>query len=125
MRQRTPCARAGHGAPSWPELLEKTWQWLHASDLAEGTARAIITLGDVRYPKKLLDTEDPPLMLYVVGARAVVQVSPSPKGAAWPWWVAETLRRKARTTPTNLRRHWGHRAHDRLGSRTGRGCGSP
>ncbi len=66
--------------PSWPELLEKTWQWLHASDLAEGTARAVITLGDVRYPKKLLDTEDPPLMLYVVGARAVVQGQPFAEG---------------------------------------------
>ena len=66
--------------PSWPELLEKTWQWLHASDLAEGTARAIITLGDVRYPQKLLDTEDPPLMLYVVGARAVVQGQPFAEG---------------------------------------------
>ena len=66
--------------PSLPELLEKTWQWLHSSDLAEGTARAIITLGDVRYPKKLLDTEDPPLMLYVVGARAVVQGQPFAEG---------------------------------------------
>ena len=66
--------------PSLLELLEKTWQWLHASDLAEGTARAIITLGDVRYPKKLLDTEDPPLMLYVVGARAVVQGQPFAEG---------------------------------------------
>ena len=65
---------------SWPELLERTWQWLHASDLAEGTARAIITLGDVRYPQKLLDTEDPPLMLYVVGARAVVQGQPFAEG---------------------------------------------
>mgnify|MGYP000555985208 CR=1 FL=1 len=43
-------------------------------------ARAIITLGDVRYPKKLLDTEDPPLMLYVVGARAVVQGQPFAEG---------------------------------------------
>ncbi len=59
---------------------KSTWQWLHASDLAEGTARAIITLGDVRYPKKLLDTEDPPLMLYVVGARAVVQGQPFAEG---------------------------------------------
>ena len=66
--------------PSWPELLEKTWQWLHASDLAEGTARSIITLGDVRYPQKLLDTEDPPLMLYVVGTRAVVQGQPFAEG---------------------------------------------
>ena len=30
--------------------------------------------------------------------RRGAKVSPSPKGAAWPWWVAETLRRKARTT---------------------------
>lgn len=66
--------------PSWPELLEKTWQWLRACDVAEGTARDIITLGDARYPKKLLDTEDPPLMLYVMGARTVVQGQPFAEG---------------------------------------------
>jgi DNA processing protein len=62
--------------PGWPDLLEKTWQWLHASDLPDGTARDLITLGDPRFPPKLLDTEDPPLMLYVVGAPALVQGHP-------------------------------------------------
>ena len=47
--------------------------------LAEGTARAIITLG-IALSQKLLDTEDPPLMLYVVGARAVVQGQPFAEG---------------------------------------------
>lgn len=54
--------------PQWQTLLETTWHWLHATDTPEGTARDIVTLGDPRYPRLLLDTEDPPLMLYVVGS---------------------------------------------------------
>ncbi len=64
----------------WPDLLEKTWLWLHAGDIPDGTARDIITLGDRRYPKKLLDTEDPPLMLYVTGASAMVRGQPFAEG---------------------------------------------
>ena len=109
VRQRAPCTRAGHGAPSWPELLEKTWQWLHASDLAEGTARAIITLGMCAIPRNCSTPRTRRSCSTWWAPALWCKVSPSPKGAAWPWWVAETLRRKARTTPTNLRRHWGHR----------------
>lgn len=46
-------------------LLEQTWQWLRAD--AE-PARAIVTLGDAAYPPALLATEDPPLLLYLLGA---------------------------------------------------------
>ncbi len=46
-------------------LLQTTWQWLQA----EGEpARAIVTLGDAAYPPALLATEDPPLLLYLLGA---------------------------------------------------------
>ncbi len=46
-------------------LLESTWQWLQV----EGEpARAIVTLGDAAYPPALLATEDPPLLLYLLGA---------------------------------------------------------
>jgi len=44
--------------------FEATWQWLHAADVA---SRHILSLADPRYPPALLETEDPPLMLYVVG----------------------------------------------------------
>jgi DNA processing protein len=47
-----------------PAQSEATWQWLHAAD---GASRHILTLDDPRYPRALLETEDPPLMLYVVG----------------------------------------------------------
>jgi DNA processing protein len=50
----------------WATLLDSTWQWLQA-DLAQ---RAIVTLGDADYPAALLDTADPPLLLYAMGQTA-------------------------------------------------------
>ena len=57
---------AGAALASEPEsieaLVESTWQWL-----AAGESRAVVTLGDEAYPQTLLDTADPPLLLYVQG----------------------------------------------------------
>lgn len=48
-------------------LTQTTWQWLQ--DTQEGTpARALVPLGHPLYPLPLLNTEDPPLMLYLMGA---------------------------------------------------------
>jgi DNA processing protein len=44
-------------------LLRKTWAWLEA----DPEHRAIVTLGDKDYPAALLQTEDPPALLYVMG----------------------------------------------------------
>lgn len=44
-------------------LLEATLQWLDAGD-----DRQVVTLGDPGYPPALLDIEDPPSMLYMLGA---------------------------------------------------------
>lgn len=53
-----------------PELappLEQTWAWLQ--DTGVGSARRqIVVLGDANYPQSLLNIEDPPLMLYLLGA---------------------------------------------------------
>ena len=51
-------------------LLEQTWQWLQVGrQPAPGQpAHAIVTLGDSAYPPALLATEDPPLLLYLLGA---------------------------------------------------------
>ena len=59
-------ARALTAVPEELEaLLQTTWQWLQT----EGEpARAIVTLGDAAYPPALLATEDPPLLLYLLGA---------------------------------------------------------
>lgn len=45
------------------DLLTDTQQWLDASPWQ----RRVLTLGDSDYPLALLNTEDPPLMLYAVG----------------------------------------------------------
>ena len=48
-------------------LLETTWQWLQADPVS----RRVLTLGDSHYPASLLEMEDPPLMLYGIGAAQV------------------------------------------------------
>ncbi|RZU00590.1 DNA-processing protein DprA [Rivibacter subsaxonicus] len=69
------------------ELVERTWDWLHAD--APTAPRHLLALGDAGYPKLLLETADPPLMLYAVGrvellaAPAVAIVgsrNPTPQG---------------------------------------------
>ncbi len=44
-------------------LLETTWQWLSK----DPQTRAIVTLGDEDYPAALLQTADPPCLLYATG----------------------------------------------------------
>ena len=59
------------------ELLNITWNWLQTSE--PGSAqRHIVVLGDVDYPASLLNIEDPPLMLYLLGAGIFKQNSPLP-----------------------------------------------
>lgn len=43
--------------------LQTTLQWLQGFD-----DRCVLTLGDSGYPHSLLNTEDPPLMLYMIGS---------------------------------------------------------
>jgi DNA processing protein len=61
---------------SMPALLESTWQWLQ--DAQTAGRRRILTLSDPDYPAGLLNTEDPPLMLYLMGD----------VNAAWPVGIA-------------------------------------
>lgn len=72
-----PAARLGHSVTDKlaamlvrePEALDgqlqATLDWLAAAD-----DRQVATLGDVHYPSELLNTEDPPLMLYMMGRLA-------------------------------------------------------
>lgn len=46
-------------------LLEATWQWLN--NASTDSAQGILTLADRDYPSALLNTEDPPLLLYCHG----------------------------------------------------------
>ncbi len=61
----TRLATALDAAPeSWPALVDTTWHWLQAEADAP---RSVVTLGDPHYPARLLETADPPLLLYAQG----------------------------------------------------------
>ena len=77
------------------DLLERTWDWLQS----DTDRHRILTLGDPHYPPSLLNTEDPPVLLYAMGcaqawhagglascaAKSVAVVgsrNPTPQGAA-------------------------------------------
>jgi DNA processing protein len=66
--------------PALAELLDTTWQWLQDPPAPDAPARALLTLGDAGYPRLLLDTEDPPLLLYMTGPAAWLS-SPQPFSA--------------------------------------------
>lgn len=48
----------------WQALLDTTWQWLQANP----QANRVLALGDPAYPHSLLNMDDPPLLLYAMGA---------------------------------------------------------
>ncbi len=58
--------RIAEALASVPAELDETLSRVQAW-LAEGDDRHVITLGDEAYPPELLQTEDPPLLLYVLG----------------------------------------------------------
>jgi DNA processing protein len=69
--------------PELAELLTVTWGWLQASE--DGAAqRHIVVLGDADYPASLLTMDDPPLMLYVLGAGCFSSTSAAPASSQSP-----------------------------------------
>ena len=71
----TQAASLRTAPPELAQLVETTWQWLHAQGDEPGQAdgaghRSILVLGDAGYPESLLNIADPPLMLYLLGAGA-------------------------------------------------------
>ena len=61
------------------DLLQTTWEWLQ-HNLRQ---RHVLPLGDPCYPASLLNIEDPPLLLYVLGDAehlgCLLYTSPSPR----------------------------------------------
>lgn len=53
--------------PEWPALVDATWAWLQAKP----HEHRVLALGDADYPPSLLNMEDPPLLLYAMGAPEV------------------------------------------------------
>ena len=58
--------------PRLAELLEATLGWL-----AGGADRAVAPIGSALYPAELLNIEDPPLVLYMMGSQLNRAISPS------------------------------------------------
>ena len=58
--------------PEVSERLEAGWRWLHSGGNEE---RDAIVLGDSRYPALLLETGDPPLLLYTRGNAGLLQAA--------------------------------------------------
>ena len=94
LQQQVTAAQAGallREPEGFADALARTRQWLLQAPpggeeseadgiLASAPVRALLVLGDPRYPRLLLETEDPPLMLYVLGAARFLQ----PGGVLFP-----------------------------------------
>jgi DNA processing protein len=98
------------------ELLAATRAWLAAAP-----ARHVITLGDAAYPASLLDTADPPLMLYAQGrvellrAPSVAVVgsrNPTPQGSDNARAFARQLSQSGLTVVSGLALGIDGAAHD-------------
>ena len=107
---RTAQAMASEPA-GWAVLLETTWAWLQDSP----KDRTIVTLGEPDYPAALLQTADPPCLLYATGridqltrlhqtpALAVVgSRNPTPQGRLNAQAFAENLARAGLTIVSGL-----------------------
>jgi DNA processing protein len=61
--------------PDLQALIDSTWAWLQ-QDEPGGVRRQLATLGDPLYPQALLNLDDPPLMLYLLGSAGFQQYEP-------------------------------------------------
>lgn len=107
-------AKALSKLPEGLELaLETTWEWLQA----DPQRRRILTLGDAAYPQALLNIEDPPVLLYAIGAPSVWESvvwntapciavvgsrNPTPQGATNAHQFAKTLAQSGLTVVSGL-----------------------
>ena len=61
--------------PELASLLATTWDWLQHS-APDAHQRQVLTLGDAGYPQALLELDDPPLMLYLLGTAQFMENRP-------------------------------------------------
>lgn len=66
--------------PDLPALLELTWTWLQQRE-ADDVQHRIAPLGDPLYPQTLLQLDDPPLLLYMLGCAHYSNECPAPQGS--------------------------------------------
>ncbi|VWX59774.1 Rossmann fold nucleotide-binding protein Smf [Burkholderiales bacterium 8X] len=66
--------------PDLEAVITRTLEWLGSPD-DSGAVRRILTLGDPGYPAALLETADPPILLYVIGPPGL-DLPPLPRSVA-------------------------------------------
>jgi len=105
-----------HPSPELQALQAATWAWLTSAPAP--LQRHVLTLGDADYPASLLETADPPVLLYITGHarwfgaqglawphRALTVVgsrNPTPQGALHARAFAQTLARQGVTVVSGL-----------------------
>jgi DNA processing protein len=94
------------------DLLELTWRWLQ--EPGQGSAqRRIVVLGEPDYPASFLSIDDPPLMLYLLGAgqlaaglvnsiAVIGSRNPTPQGASNARHFAKALAQAGLTVVSGL-----------------------
>ncbi|AVP56495.1 DNA-processing protein DprA [Pulveribacter suum] len=87
-----PARALAAGPQGLDALVQRTWDWLQGGGM-DGSARALLTLADTCYPSALLATEDPPPLLYLMGAARFV-------GGATPFAPARSLAVVGSRNPT-------------------------
>ena len=99
-------------------LVAATCAWLDAGTVQ---SRAVITLGDPRYPRLLMETADPPLLLYAQGRMDLLQAeaiavvgsrNPTPQGIENARAFASDLARAGLTVVSGLALGIDAAAHD-------------
>jgi DNA processing protein len=112
---RAQAEALSHEPAALAAALESTWAWLNAAP----DRRRLLTLGDPLYPQILLQTEDPPLVLWAMGApwawsenclnapdhiclAVVGSRNPSPQGAANARAFAKALAQAGLTIVSGL-----------------------
>ena len=63
----TPANALAIEPPGFGALLAATLTWLDGGTASDSEARDVLVLGDPRYPESLLQTADPPTLLYTQG----------------------------------------------------------
>lgn len=79
------------------QQVQDTQAWLATPP--DGLARRVVTLGDPLYPNALLQTADPPLLLYVLGQMQLLHRDPN-AGSDTSAWPAQALAIVGSRNPT-------------------------
>jgi DNA processing protein len=96
----------GRPGPDQAALEARTWDWLRSDPHHD-----VLVLGDPDYPQALLQTADPPLLLYLLGRREMLAAdciavvgsrSPTPQGRDTAEQLARTLGQSGLTVVSGL-----------------------